>query len=64
MNDNVKMALRYLFAMAVAYGQGKGWFTVEQGSEIVRVGLEVVALIVGFLPVIYAWLKVDNSVKT
>jgi hypothetical protein len=64
MSDNLKMLLRYLFAMAVAYGQGKGWFSVEQGNEIIRVGLEVAALVIGFLPAAYAWFKVDNAVKS
>lgn len=63
MTDNFKMLLRYVFTLLIGLGVGKGWFTIEQGNQIVTVALEVAAIIVAMLPAGYAWLKVDNTPK-
>lgn len=64
MSDNLKMLLRYVFTLLVGLAVGRGWFTAEQSGQIVNVALEVAGILVAMLPAGYAWMKVDNSVKT
>ena len=61
MSDNAKMLLRYGVTAVVAFGVGKGWFSQLAGDAIINAVIEISAVILAFIPPVYAALKIDNS---
>lgn len=61
MNPTLAMFGRYFLAIAISYLVGKGFITEAAGSVISDFVIQMVGLLIAFLPAIWAALKVDNT---
>lgn len=62
-DNNVKMLLRYGYVILVTTAVNRGWIAEEIKEPIVLFLVELSLQASAAIPIIWAWLKVDNTPK-